>query len=111
ELYSEREARAGRDPLPRYAPPHEDPQTRPDLAAKYPLQMLTPPVPSFLNSSFVNVDVLRRAAGEVTVEMHPSDAAARGIADGRAVTVFHDRGRFRARPEGGARLTGSPGGR
>jgi anaerobic selenocysteine-containing dehydrogenase len=97
ELYSEREARAGRDPLPHYAPPHEDPQTRPELAAKYPLQMLTPPVPSFLNSSFVNVDVLRKAAGEVTVEMHPSDAAARGIADGQTVTVFNDRGRFRAR--------------
>jgi anaerobic selenocysteine-containing dehydrogenase len=97
ELYSEREARAGRDPLPHYAPPHEDPQTRPELAAKYPLQMLTPPVPSFLNSSFVNVDVLRKAAGEVTVEMHPTDAAARGIADGQAVTVFNDRGRFRAK--------------
>jgi anaerobic selenocysteine-containing dehydrogenase len=97
ELYSEREARAGRDPLPHYAPPHEDPQTRPELAARYPLQMLTPPVPSFLNSSFVNVDVLRKAAGEVTVEIHPSDAAARGIADGQMVTVFNDRGRFRAR--------------
>jgi anaerobic selenocysteine-containing dehydrogenase len=97
ELYSEREARAGRDPLPRYVPPHEDPQTRPELAAKYPLQMLTPPAPSFLNSSFVNVDVLRKAAGEVTVEIHPTDAAERGIADGQAVTVFNGRGRFRAK--------------
>src|SRR5205823_8688746 len=43
ELYSQREARAGRDPLPHYRPPHEDPQTRPELAAKYPLQMVTPP--------------------------------------------------------------------
>ncbi|OWK36760.1 molybdopterin-containing oxidoreductase family protein [Fimbriiglobus ruber] len=97
EFYSEREARAGRDPLPHYAPPHEDPQTRPDLAAKYPLQMLTPPAPSFLNSSFVNVDTLRKTAGEVTVEMHPADATARGIADGQTVTVFNDRGRFRAK--------------
>ena len=97
ELYSEREARAGRDPLPQYLPPHEDPQTRPDLAAKYPLQMLTPPAGSFLNSSFVNVDVLRKTAGEVTVEIHPTDAAARGIAAGQTVTVFNDRGRFRAR--------------
>ena len=96
EFYSEREARAGRDPLPHYQPPHEDPQTRPDLAAKYPLQLLTPPVPSFLNSSFVNVDVLRKSAGVVTVEIHPADAASRGIADGQAVTVFNDRGRFRA---------------
>lgn len=97
EFHSEREARAGRDPLPDYTPPHEDPQTRPDLAAKYPLQMLTPPASSFLNSSFVNVETLRKNAGEVTVEIHPADAAARGIADGQTVTVFNGRGRFRAR--------------
>jgi anaerobic selenocysteine-containing dehydrogenase len=97
EFYSEREAKAGRDPLPAYIPPHEDPQTRPDLAAKYPLQMLTPPASSFLHSSFVNVETLRTNAGEVTVEIHPTDAAARGIADGQTVTVFNDRGRFRAR--------------
>jgi anaerobic selenocysteine-containing dehydrogenase len=97
ELYSAREARAGRDPLPHYAPPHEDPQTRPDLAAKYPLQLLTPPAPPFLNSTFVNVDSLRKSAGERTLEIHPEDAAARGIADGQSVTVFNARGRFRAK--------------
>ena len=97
ELYSEREGRAGRDPLPCYVPPHEDPQTRPDLAAKYPLQMLTPPAASFLNSSFVNIDRLRKSAGEVTVEIHPTDAEGRGIVDGQNVTVFNDRGRFRAK--------------
>ncbi|MBX9584172.1 MAG: molybdopterin oxidoreductase family protein [Gemmataceae bacterium] len=96
EFYSEREARAGRDPLPHYAPPHEDPQTRPDLAARYPLQMLTPPDPAFLNSTFANVPALRAAAGGPTLEIHPEDAAARGIADGQVVTVFNDRGRFRA---------------
>ena len=96
ELYSEREARAGRDPLPHYRPPHEDPQTRPDLAANYPLQLLTPPVPAFLNSTFVNVDKQRHSAGGVTLEMHPTDAAARGITDGEPVRVFNGRGRFRA---------------
>jgi anaerobic selenocysteine-containing dehydrogenase len=96
ELYSEREARAGRDPLPHYVPPHEDPQTKPELAAKYPLQLLTPPSPPFLNSTFVNVDALRKSAGERTLEIHPADAAARGIADGQAVSVFNARGRFRA---------------
>jgi anaerobic selenocysteine-containing dehydrogenase len=97
EFFSQREADAGRDPLPHYVPPHEDPQTRPDLAAKYPIQLLTPPVPSFLNSSFVNVDVLRKAAGEPVVELHPADAAARGITDGQPVSVYNDRGRFRAK--------------
>jgi anaerobic selenocysteine-containing dehydrogenase len=97
ELYSEREARAGGDPLPHYVPPHEDPQTRPDLAAKYPLQLLTPPAPEFLNSTFVNVDSLRKSAGERTLEIHPADAATRAIADGQMVTVFNARGRFRAK--------------
>jgi len=59
--------------------------------------MVSPPEPSFLNSSFVNVDVLRKAAGEPTVQMHPADAANRQIEDGQLVTVFNDRGRFRAR--------------
>jgi anaerobic selenocysteine-containing dehydrogenase len=97
ELYSEREARAGRDPLPHYVPPHEDPQTRPELAAKYPLQLLTPPASPFLNSTFANLDTHRKAAGERTLEIHPTDAAKRGIADGAVVSVFNGRGRFRAR--------------
>ena len=97
ELYSERELRAGRDPLPHYVPPHEDPQTKPELAAKFPLQLLTPPAPQFLNSTFVNVDALRKAAGERTLEIHPVDAATRGITAGAMVQVFNDRGRFRAR--------------
>jgi anaerobic selenocysteine-containing dehydrogenase len=59
--------------------------------------MLTPPAPSFLNSTFINVDSLRRSAGEVTLEIHPTDAAKRGIADGQLVTVFNGRGRFRAK--------------
>ncbi|HYT88885.1 MAG TPA: molybdopterin oxidoreductase family protein [Gemmataceae bacterium] len=97
ELYSPGLAALGIDPLPTYTPPHEDPQTRPDLAARFPLQMLSPPAPSFLNSSFVNVAPLRRKAGEPTVEIHPHDAAEREITDGQWVRVFNDRGAFRAR--------------
>lgn len=97
ELYSPPLAAKGLDPLPHYTPPAEDPQTRPDLAAKHPLQMLCPPNPSFLNSSFVNMPALREAAGEPTLEMHPADAAARGIVSGDKVRVFNDRGSFQAR--------------
>jgi anaerobic selenocysteine-containing dehydrogenase len=97
ELYSPSLAARGLDPLPNYTPPHEDPQTRPDLAAKYPLQMVCPPAPSFMNSTFVNQDPQRRSAGEVTVELHPTDAAQRGIAHGQAVRVFNGRGSFRAK--------------
>jgi anaerobic selenocysteine-containing dehydrogenase len=97
ELYSPGLAAQGIDPLPTYTPPHEDPQTRPDLAARFPLQMLSPPVPSFLNSTFVNVANLRKAAGEPTVEIHPADAALRNIHDGQLVRVHNDRGAFQAR--------------
>lgn len=97
ELYSPALAARGLDPLPTYTPPAEDPQTRPDLAARFPLQLLSPPASSFLNSTFVNIEPLRRAAGEPTAEIHPADAARRHITDGQAVRVFNDRGSFRAR--------------
>jgi anaerobic selenocysteine-containing dehydrogenase len=97
ELYSPALAARGLDPLPSYVPPHEDPQTRPDLASRYPLQMVSPPEPSFLNSTFVNVQALRKIAGEPTVHIHPEDAASRGIADGASVRIYNDRGSFRAK--------------
>src|SRR5262245_41719120 len=52
ELFSPALAKQGLDPLPIYTPPAEDPQTRPDLASRFPLQMVCPPNSSFLNSSF-----------------------------------------------------------
>jgi anaerobic selenocysteine-containing dehydrogenase len=97
ELYSETMAKMGLDPLPTYTPPYEDPQTRPDLAARFPLQLLSPPAPSFLNSTFVNVASLRQQAGEPTVQMHPIDAAPRCIQNGAWVRVFNDRGAFQAK--------------
>lgn len=84
------------NPLPDYVPPHEDPQTKPRLAAKYPLQLLCPPAPTFLNSTFANIEHLRAEAKTPTVELHPDDAAKRSLADGDRVTVFNDRGRFQA---------------
>jgi anaerobic selenocysteine-containing dehydrogenase len=90
-------AEQGLDPLPNYTPPHEDPQTRPELAARFPLQMVSPPVPAFLNSTFANIESLREMAGEPSVEIHPRDAAARGITDGMWVRIFNDRGAYKAK--------------
>ena len=45
----------------------------------------------------MNVDTLRKSAGERTLEIHPHDAAARGISAGQMVSVFNGRGRFRAK--------------
>src|SRR5438105_11592275 len=97
KLYIPAQAAKAHQPRPTYTPPHEDPQTRAELAARFPLQLLSPPAPSFLNSTFVNLVELRRMAGEPTVEIHPRDAERRGLKSGQWVRVFNDRGRFRAR--------------
>ncbi len=83
ELYSERMQADGFDPLPSYTPPREDPQTAPDLAERYPLQLLSPPRPQFLNSTFAESDRHRQAAGEPTIELSDADARERGLSDGQ----------------------------
>jgi anaerobic selenocysteine-containing dehydrogenase len=92
EIYSERMAAAGFDPLPTFTPPAESPIAAPELAAKYPLALLTPPAHHFVNTTFVNV--LKRYEGGPVLQIHPSDAASRQIKQGDMVRVFNDRGSF-----------------
>jgi len=96
EFYSESAARQGLDPLPVYIPPHEGPTSNPGLAARYPLAFTSTPNRHFLNSSFANLEFARKDAGEPALEMHPDDAAARGIGDGMLVRIANDRGDFTA---------------
>ncbi len=93
EFYSERMAQMGLDPVPDFTPPHEFPESVPALAAKYPLALISSPRHQFLNTTFVNVDSLRRDA-HPEVMVHPVDAAARGIAAGDRLSVRNDRGVF-----------------
>jgi anaerobic selenocysteine-containing dehydrogenase len=83
--------------VPDYIPNHESAGTTPELARRYPLAMISPPARNFLNSTFVNVRSLRDIEGEPLLEMHPDDAARRGLADGQTVGVFNDRGRYHCR--------------
>jgi anaerobic selenocysteine-containing dehydrogenase len=96
EFYSEWAARQGLDPLPVYIPPYEGPTSNPGLAARYPLAFTSTPNRHFLNSSFANLEFARKDAGEPALEMHPDDAAARGIVDGMMVRIANDRGDFTA---------------
>lgn len=96
EFYSQRLADMGMDPLPTFTPPYESLQSAPELAARYPLSLISSPAHQFLNSSFVNVDPLRRAAHEPELRIHPGDADLRSIVDGAPVEVRNDRGSFRA---------------
>ena len=102
EFYSEYAAARGLDPLPNYVPPLEGPTSNSALAKRYPLAFISPPNRHFLNSSFANLEFAREEALGPTLEMHPDDAAARGIDDGSLVRIVNDRGEFTAT----ARLNG-----
>jgi anaerobic selenocysteine-containing dehydrogenase len=97
EFYSEWLEKQGVDPLPFYNPPAEG-------GDRHPLAFLSPPARNFLNSSFANMKRFRDLEREPRLEMHPRDAAERGIADGDRVRVFNDRGSYRLR----ARVNAKP---
>ncbi len=97
EFYSGQMEADGLDPLPTYIPPYESVASNPELAKKYPLAMISPPARNFLNSTFVNVQSLRATEGEPHLDIHPGDAAARGIYHGDMVRIFNDRGSFTAK--------------
>jgi len=80
--------------VPDYVPNYESAASNPELAARFPLAMISPPARNFLNSSFVNVASLRAAEQEPRLELHPQDAAARGIQTGAQVRVFNERGSY-----------------
>ncbi len=97
EFYSSTMAADGLDPLPAHIPPYESVASSPELARKYPLAMISPPARNFLNSTFVNVQSLRATEGEPHLDIHPDDAAPRGIVHGDMARIFNDRGSFLAR--------------
>lgn len=94
EFYSETAAQLGYDPLPTYTPPRENLHSNPALAQRYPLALISPPCRDFLNSSFANLPFALASAREPRLDIHPDDAAPRGIASGDRVRVFNDRGSF-----------------
>ncbi|MBY0454482.1 MAG: molybdopterin oxidoreductase family protein [Burkholderiaceae bacterium] len=90
EFFSQRLADQGLDGLPDHVPNHEVPGS----SLHYPLAMISPPARNFLNSTFVNVASLQSIEGRPVLEMHPDDAAARGITQASVVRVFNDRGSY-----------------
>ncbi|MCM3700935.1 molybdopterin-dependent oxidoreductase [Paenibacillus macerans] len=96
ELYSAAMERAGQPPLPTYVPLREgyDGERRPGEGEDYPLMFISPPNHSFLNSTFGNVEKLTALEKSPLLQIHPQDAAERGIEDGDEVTVWNDRGSY-----------------
>jgi len=95
EFFSEQMIKDGLDPVPDYTPPLECREVSPELYEKYPIQLLSPPAHSFLNSTFANLPFFIKDEKEPIVEINAEDAKARNISDGETVRVFNDRGELR----------------
>ena len=65
--------------LPDYVPSRETPQANPELAKKYPLNILAPKSHGFINSSYANMENKLKAQGEQFVLISHADAMDRGI--------------------------------
>src|SRR5690606_10760791 len=100
-MYEENQSGEDVDPLPGYLPPREAPETAPELARRYPLNILTPKSHWFLNSCYANEPHKLKGQGEQFVLISAEDAAVRQIREGDPVRVFNSRGDF----EGYARIT------
>jgi anaerobic selenocysteine-containing dehydrogenase len=92
ELYSEKVEAEGLDGVPDFIAPSESAQSAPELAARYPLALISPAAHAFLNSSFANLPKQLRQELRPFVEINPADAAARGIETGMLVRAFNERG-------------------
>ena len=89
ELYSEQLAALGLDPLPGYTGMQDDGGWGERKGA---LNLISPAAHHFVTSSLANQAGHLRREGTPFVEIHPDDAAARGIEHGMMVRVENGRG-------------------
>jgi anaerobic selenocysteine-containing dehydrogenase len=102
ELFSQTFLDHGYLPLPDFEEPQIGPMARPDLAARFPLILTSAKPTLFCQSQHRGLPSLRRRAPHPEVQLHPTAAQARGIADGDWVSIETPEGSVRAR----ARLNG-----
>jgi molybdopterin guanine dinucleotide-containing S/N-oxide reductase-like protein len=100
ELYSATLIAQGLDPVAEFIPPEESRHSA--GAHSYPLELLARKADNFLNSTFSNLPSVQAMEEPGLLELHPGDAAKRGIRDGDSVRVFNSRGEqtLRARVNG-----------
>jgi len=93
EFYSEALKRQGLDPVVAFAPPDESRNGSVSKASGFPLELLARKPDNHLNSTFANLASVREMEPLIgDLEMHASDAKARGVRDGDRVRAFNSRG-------------------
>jgi Fe-S-cluster-containing dehydrogenase component len=96
EFASDEAARTwGVDAVPDYAPLPEGHAS--DLAARFPLQLLSCKTRDRIHSQFGNLDWVRDVERPHALDMHPADAAVRGLREGDVAAVWNERGRIELR--------------
>src|SRR5262249_5424530 len=93
ELYSAGLAMAGLDPVASFIAPKESRHA--EAARAFPLELLSRKADNYLNTTFCNVDSLKKLEDPELLEINSTDAAKRGIAEGDWVRVYNDRGEVR----------------
>jgi anaerobic selenocysteine-containing dehydrogenase len=101
QMYESNQPGEPLDPLPDYVRARETRDNNPELAKKYPLNIVSPKSHGFLNSCYANMEEKIRGQGEQFVLINAADAEPRGIVDGDRIKVENSRGAFR----GLARIT------
>ncbi len=97
ELYSQTFLEHGYAPLPDFAEPSSSPVTRPDLAVRFPLILTSAKSSLFCQTQHHALPSLRKHDPYPKVELHPTAAQARGIANGDWVSIETPEGSVRAR--------------
>jgi molybdopterin guanine dinucleotide-containing S/N-oxide reductase-like protein len=95
ELYSEKLAAQGLDPVVSFVPPEESRLS--EGAKKFPLELLSRKADNFLNSSFTNIPSVQKMEQPELLEISAADAKPRDIHEGDWVRVFNHRGEVRLR--------------
>jgi anaerobic selenocysteine-containing dehydrogenase len=94
QMYDRFQSGEALDELPDYVSSRETAEANPELAAKYPLSIISPKSHGFLNSCYANMENKIKGQGEQSVLIDATDAQSRGIKQGDTVRVFNDRGAF-----------------
>lgn len=84
------------DPLPAYVPSRETANANAALAARFPLNIISPKSHGFINSSYANMASKLQVQGEQYLMINPADALARNVQEGMMVKTYNERGAFEA---------------
>jgi len=99
EIFATRFAEHALPALPVYVEPALSPQSRPDLAQRFPLVLTNAKRPQYMHSQHRGLPSLRKSAPNPTAEIHPETARRFEVTSGEWIVVETPSGRVRAQAQ------------